>query len=239
MRRISLIVVSIVCIISNVHAGDLAARAGRHVADDLTGVFFSWPMVAMLGGGGLSAAVHPLDNKVAHYFENGSKMGKADDVADYMAQFYILDPASLFVFGAGKVFKDEDVALTGEVLLESLLIAQGITGIMKKAADRMRPNGGSLGYPSGHTSNAFSVATALEVLHGPSYGIPAFAIATFIAFARMDSRSHYLSDTVMGAAIGAAAGWGVAAAHLARKPKKVVFYPVTGDKMGFGAFFIF
>jgi len=219
-------------------AGNAVERGAKHIADDITETFFSWPMFVLLGGGGLAGAVHPLDNDVAGYFKNGSKMGKADDVAYWAAQFYVLDPAALLVYGAGKLVKDREVALTGEVLLESLIFTQAVTGLMKEAAGRTRPNGGSHSFPSGHASNAFSVATALEVLHGPAYGIPAYAIASFIAFARIDSNSHYLSDTVMGAAVGSAIGLGVALAHRHRE-QRVVFYPLTGDRLGIGAAWTF
>lgn len=214
-------------------------RGARHLGDDVTGTFFSWPMLLLLGGGGLAGALHPLDSDVASHFARGRNLGRADDVADYVAKFYVLDPAALLIYGAGKLAKDDEVALTGEVLLESLLFAQGVTGLVKRAAGRTRPDGGGFSFPSGHASNAFAVATALEVLHGPALGLPAYAAAAFIAFARIDSNSHYLSDAIMGAAVGSAVAWGVAAAHRRRMPSFAIIPVVREGTLGVGIWRLF
>lgn len=57
-------------------------------------------------------------------------------------------------------------------------------------------------FPSGHTVTAFSFATALCILF-PRFGALAFVPATAIALSRVVITSHYVSDVIAGAVIGA------------------------------------
>ena len=67
-----------------------------------------------------------------------------------------------------------------------------------------RPDGGSQSFPSGHSASAFAGAAFLERRYGWSYGAPAYAVATFVAYSRVESKRHWTSDVVAGGAIGIA-----------------------------------
>jgi len=56
-------------------------------------------------------------------------------------------------------------------------------------------------FPSGHSVTAFVLATALSIFF-PRCGIAAFIVALAIAASRVILTSHYLSDTMGGAALG-------------------------------------
>jgi membrane-associated phospholipid phosphatase len=61
-------------------------------------------------------------------------------------------------------------------------------------------------YPSGHTSNAFAVATVFaEELGGPA-GWVAYPIAAGVAWSRINDEAHWASDVVLGALVGIATG---------------------------------
>ena len=49
---------------------------------------------------------------------------------------------------------------------------------------------------------AFTSATLLERNSGALVGVPAYALATFTGFARVEAGRHYPSDVLAGAAIG-------------------------------------
>lgn len=94
---------------------------------------------------------------------------------------------------------------------ESLLLAFETTIVLKWMNQRNRPNSDDRqSMPSGHTSTAFTTATHLAVNYGWAVGIPAYALATFVATTRWTDDAHWLSDTVAGAAIGIF--WGRASA---------------------------
>lgn len=62
------------------------------------------------------------------------------------------------------------------------------TYALKIAIDKPRPDGRTDGhaFPSGHTSVAFQGASFLQRRYGWSYGIPAYAVAGFVAFSRLE-----------------------------------------------------
>ena len=72
---------------------------------------------------------------------------------------------------------------------------------------RDRPDGTSgYAFPSGHASTTFATASVLEAHFGWKVGVPAYALATYVAASRLHENRHYLSDVVFGGALGMAAG---------------------------------
>jgi undecaprenyl-diphosphatase len=64
----------------------------------------------------------------------------------------------------------------------------------------------SAAMPSGHAFAAFAVATAIVLWHR-RLGVPALAVAALVAASRVYLGVHFLSDVLVGAALGAAVGW--------------------------------
>ncbi len=56
--------------------------------------------------------------------------------------------------------------------------------------------------PSGHSATAFAVGVSLALLF-PRYRIPILIASTLVAFSRIALTKHYLSDVIVGSAIGA------------------------------------
>jgi undecaprenyl-diphosphatase len=90
-----------------------------------------------------------------------------------------------------------------------------ITTFLKYSIHRPRPfityhylekvtSGGSPSFPSGHTTDAFSIATAVSLAYPKWYVIvPAYAWAGAVGYSRMDLGVHYPSDVLVAAIIGA------------------------------------
>ncbi|HOW58042.1 MAG TPA: phosphatase PAP2 family protein [Smithellaceae bacterium] len=109
-------------------------------------------------------------------------------------------------------------------ILVSLTASGLISSLIKWLAGRHRPvdlfNPGLSGFdffgvgyevtsfPSGHSVTAFVLATALTILF-PRYGIAVFIAALAVAGTRVVLTSHYLSDTIAGAALGIIVAWAV------------------------------
>ena len=67
---------------------------------------------------------------------------------------------------------------------------------------------GSPSFPSGHTTEAFSTATALSLSFPKWYVIaPAYVWAGLVGYSRMDLGVHYPSDVLAGMVIGTGTTW--------------------------------
>jgi len=98
--------------------------------------------------------------------------------------------------------------------LLSALAINGLTTLALKGVARTEsPNGDEAGWPSGHTSSSFCMATVLAESYGPWVGVPAFAFASFVGYERLAARNHDFSDVVSGALIGIAIGHAVSQRH--------------------------
>lgn len=85
--------------------------------------------------------------------------------------------------------------------LTTVVVTQGL----KYVTHKQRPeNNGDNSFPSGHTSAAFQGAAFIQRRYGWKYGLPSYALASFVGYSRMEGESdkHYPSDVIAGAAIG-------------------------------------
>lgn len=77
-----------------------------------------------------------------------------------------------------------------------------VTQALKFTIDKKRPDGHSQAFPSGHTSISFASAQFLQERYGAAYGIPAYALATFVGWSRIHAKRHDLIDATAGALLG-------------------------------------
>lgn len=98
---------------------------------------------------------------------------------------------------------------------ESAGVTLGATYGLKYAVNERRPNGGNQSFPSAHTSISVASAEFMRKRYGWEYGIPAYALAGFVGYSRVEAREHYPHDVVAGAAIG------FASSFIFTKPYKV------------------
>jgi membrane-associated phospholipid phosphatase len=83
--------------------------------------------------------------------------------------------------------------------------AMAVVYVLKVATDRTRPDGGHRSFPSGHAASAFTGAAFLQTRYGWKFGAPAYLLAGYVGYSRVESKHHHASDVVAGAAIGIAA----------------------------------
>ena len=76
---------------------------------------------------------------------------------------------------------------------------------LKPLVDRTRPDGGAQSFPSGHTASAFAGATFVQIRYGWRLGLPAYVLAAYVGYSRVETRRHYTSDVLAGAVFGIAA----------------------------------
>ncbi len=86
---------------------------------------------------------------------------------------------------------------------KGFLLNQAITYGLKIGINKRRPyNNGDNAFPSGHTSTTFQAASFIHKRYGFEYSIPAYAVAGFTAFSRIDAQKHDGWDILAGAIIG-------------------------------------
>lgn len=90
----------------------------------------------------------------------------------------------------------------------SMGAAEGVAILGKAVVHEERPDhSDNNSFPSGHSAVAFASATTMYRRYGWEVGLPAYALATLTASARVAADKHHWYDAVAGAAIGATSGW--------------------------------
>lgn len=83
-----------------------------------------------------------------------------------------------------------------------------VTGAMKVLINKERPlQGGDYAFPSGHTSVAFQSASFYHRRYGFKYSIPAYVLAGFTAYSRLNAARHDGWDILAGAIVGIGSTW--------------------------------
>jgi hypothetical protein len=127
---------------------------------------------------------------------------------------------------AGYVLRDWNVRETGREILEAGFLSHLLDKwVLKPAFGRERPfesNGETRfhffssrdSFPSGHATEAFSVASVIA-MRSNGWVLPtvAYAAATLVAFDRVNDRVHFASDVVAGAILGTTIGRFIVARH--------------------------
>ena len=100
--------------------------------------------------------------------------------------------------------------LAGEALIDSSIVVSAL----KTASQRQRPTvdhssgeffAGGNSFPSGHAINAWSLATVIAEEYGhhrPLLQVGAYGLATAVSLSRYTGRNHFLSDVLVGSAMG-------------------------------------
>ena len=81
------------------------------------------------------------------------------------------------------------------------------THSLKIIINKERPNGGDFGFPSGHTSAAFSGASFIERRYGLKIGVPAYILASYVGWSRVETNHHDYWDVIAGASLGIISGY--------------------------------
>src|SRR5689334_3754759 len=85
---------------------------------------------------------------------------------------------------------------------ESASMTLGITYGLKYTVNETRPDGGHQSFPSAHSSISFSAAEFMRKRYGWAYGVPAYALASFVAYSRVEAKEHFAHDVIAGASVG-------------------------------------
>lgn len=86
---------------------------------------------------------------------------------------------------------------------KALILTEAVTYGLKYGVNKQRPDmSNDNSFPSGHTSTTFQSASFIHKRYGFKYSIPAYALAGFTAFSRINAKKHDGWDILAGAVIG-------------------------------------
>lgn len=105
----------------------------------------------------------------------------------------------------------------------------GVTYALKYLVKKERPDrSDNHSFPSMHTSVSFAGAAFIQRRYGWKWGIPAYAISTYVGWSRVYGKKHDWWDVAAGAAIGAGSAY-IFTRPFAKK-HNLSISPVASDK---------
>lgn len=172
-------------------------------------------MLGVAGLAGLAIASSDLDDRVEdHYTRHGSQLSKgADGIGGFLGNPALHLPGAFAAVVVATTTEDDEFYEESTTLLNALIVNGLTTQGLKWVFRSESPNGDEMGWPSGHSSSSFCLATVMYHQHGPWVGVPLLGFATFVAYERVDARNHDFSDVVSGSLIGIAIGHAVASGN--------------------------
>ena len=175
---------------------------------------------------GLTAGLVYADQYDAPYFRHTQRYHELNNIfSKYNTDaMEVVGPAALYLVGLarGDAYAKKTALFAGEAAADSIMfyaVAQEATH--RKRPIEIPPNGDfsdtfweghkgllSNSFPSGHTTEAFAIATVFERRYRRHKWVPwlAYGVAGAIAFSRLTLQSHFPSDDFVGAAVGYAVG---------------------------------
>ncbi|MGH9820429.1 MAG: phosphatase PAP2 family protein [Pyrinomonadaceae bacterium] len=168
--------------------------------------------------GGVSAAFFASDEQTAHLIGNNSTQLKISRDLSQLGEGYSVGGAAISIYLIGRTTHNARTRETGLLALEAFIDSSIVTEVFKGVTQRPRPtqrdgegkfftDGSS--FISGHSSSIWSLAAVINDEYGKRhplvrYGI--FGLATAVSLSRYTGRNHFLSDILVGSAVGYGVG---------------------------------
>ena len=180
-----------------------------------------WIKFAIVAG--LASAVSDKDTDIQAWFQRNRTKGtdRLARIGEPLGNGRYLFPSLGLTYCYGRIFGDEKVQRASLLSIESVLVSGAVSGGIKYLAHKRRPfetapgeddipwsgpalNSTDVSFPSGHATVAFAVATIMASEYKDHRIVPplAYTAASLVGFSRLNSNSHWLSDVIVGAAIG-------------------------------------
>jgi len=164
---------------------------------------------------------------LAYFAATSGAVAKSDGIetAGNMLAFAMPAAAGVITLGKG----DPDGVLE---LGFAYAGAVGTTLALKSVVHEWRPDhSDKRSFPSGAATSAFASAAYLDKRYGWHYGLPAYALATFVGYSRVEADRHHWYD----AAASALIGWTFNQFVTTHSEKGVYVEPlVSSDALGLG-----
>ncbi|MDE2310489.1 MAG: phosphatase PAP2 family protein [Betaproteobacteria bacterium] len=190
--------------------------------------------LAALAIAGTAAIVdRPLRDEMRRQSGNGRFM---HDVERFGAGYSLGVLGGFYLAGAAGN-NDRALAVAQDGLAASLIASGIVTPVLKYATGRSRPREtpdiahfrpfrGAASFPSGHTTQAFAVASVISAHYDEIWvKCSSYTVAGLVGVARSYHDAHFASDVLAGALIGTLVGQTVVAYNQPRRSGKVALLP--------------
>src|SRR5256886_6794626 len=171
-----------------------------------------------------AAALIATDQRTGDEMAESTSQLNASRIVSYAGSAYGVGAVVGAFYIAGRAGHNPRARETGVLGAEALLDSAIVVTALKEITQRTRPSGGrsrsdffdgGSSFPSGHSIEAWSLATVIaHEYHGhPAVKIAAYGIASAVSVARFTGQKHYLSDILVGSAMGYGVGRYVYRSH--------------------------
>ncbi|MCB2203813.1 phosphatase PAP2 family protein [bacterium] len=251
---IALVLVYLCMTVSGVHAQGRVSGAIDHDFDvfvDDAGDIFSapadfdgrdWLTAGLIAAAGVAAWT--VDDDVRSWSQE-HRTEATDDwlvVGDYYGSGLTGGVLGLGMYGGGLAFDDEWTRVTGRMIIQSQIYSTFITHLLKTILGRARPftdegkgafhffrfDEAYWSHPSGHATSAFALSSTLSRRVGSlPLSVFLYTFSTVTVLQRVMADKHWLSDTIVGAAIGTVVGLAVVQLEESREVEDSDRYPIS------------
>ncbi|MBP8273558.1 MAG: phosphatase PAP2 family protein [Acidobacteria bacterium] len=163
----------------------------------------------ILGAGGAGALfVHNNhDDRLYKWVQQQDPNSNSSDIGNFLGNEVVQSGGSIALWAIGHATKNVEAETVGSDLIRAHVLNGVLTQGIKMTVRRTRPSGSNYSFPSGHTSSSMATAAVIHSHYGFLKASPLYALSAGIAYSRIRTNHHWLSDTVAGAALGIAAGF--------------------------------
>jgi hypothetical protein len=162
----------------------------------------------LAAGTGLALAVHPADDDINQRLRGSKTADNLFKPGKYLGSTPVVLGGAFATYIVGRTQHKNRVQHLGMDLIESTILAEGITELIKVAVRRERPiapdgsQASGYAFPSGHSTMTFAVATVLQQHLGWRAAVPTYLVASYVAMSRLHDNRHFASDVAFGATDG-------------------------------------
>jgi membrane-associated phospholipid phosphatase len=179
-----------------------------------------WKTTSLVIGSGLVSYIIETDIKKWVDAQNSNLINTMGNLGDSFGSPYLLLPLTASIAGYGFLSNNTKLTDTSVQAFSAGIITGGLTKGIKALFNRHRPSSGdahdvfdgpsfsgsetSQSFPSGHSSVTWAMSTIFSenykdnsIIYYGSYGF-----ATFISVSRAFQNEHWVSDIIIGSAIG-------------------------------------
>jgi membrane-associated phospholipid phosphatase len=172
-----------------------------------------WVVPLLVSTGALIATDRKTAGELAEDTDNRSRLRISRDIS-YIGSYYTTGALSAAFYLIGRSSRNARARETGVLGAEALINGVIVASALKAISQRPRPRvdnasgeffDGGASFPSGHAISAWSMATIIAYEYGqhrPLLRVGVYGLATAISLARFTSQKHFLSDALVGSAIG-------------------------------------
>jgi membrane-associated phospholipid phosphatase len=161
-----------------------------------------------------TATLIATDRHTAGEVDNGGSLPTVSRDISHLGSVYTTGGIAAGFYLIGRARGDARARETGLLGAEALIDSGIVAVALKTATQRPRPlvddaSGeffdGGYSFPSGHAINAWALATVIAHEYGqhrPLVRFGVYGLATMVSLSRYTGRKHFLSDALIGSALG-------------------------------------